>query len=190
MRAGPVLLELIGQPFGNQVDGKARSIGGDDGAGSAELRNLGKQVALDVQIFRDYFDDPIGLRAMRQIVFEISNRDFLRKRSAEECPGRDFLAASTPLRAKRFRSEASAPGLRSGGTISSSTQGRPALAKCAAMRAPMVPAPKTTAFWIASFMNDLRDRYGRLDRLQDLYLTNPELERLQNRQSAVKPQHR
>src|SRR5579863_1821094 len=84
--------------------------------------------------------------------------------------GRDFFAASIPLRAKRFRSEAGAPGLRSGGTMSSSTQGSPALAKCAAMRAPMVPAPKTTAFCMGSFMGRFRMRYGRLDRLQDLYL--------------------
>ena len=33
--------------------------------------------------------------------------------------------------------------------------GRPALAKCAAMRAPMVPAPRTAAFWIERVMRDL-----------------------------------
>ena len=34
-------------------------------------------------------------------------------------------------------------------------QGWPALAKCAAMRAPMVPAPRTAAFWIERVMRDL-----------------------------------
>src|SRR5205814_8652484 len=66
--------------------------------------------------------------------------------------GRAFLAASKPFRAKRFRSDAGASGFRSGGTISSSTHGKPAFAKCAAMRAPIVPAPKTTAFCMARFI--------------------------------------
>ena len=87
--------------------------------------------------------------------------------------GRDFFAASSPFRAKRFLSDVGASGFRSGGTISSSTHGRPAFAKCAAMRAPIVPAPNTTAFCMASFIAALRLRYERSDRLQ-------------NRQSAVK----
>jgi hypothetical protein len=73
---------------------------------------------------------------------EIRSAKFALKKAA----GRDFFAASRPLRARRLRSPGGASGFKSGGTMSSNTQGSPALAKCAAMRAPMVPAPRTAAF--------------------------------------------
>src|SRR5712691_311357 len=48
----------------------------------------------------------------------------------------------------RFCSVPEAFGGRLGGAISSKMHGKPAFAKCAAMRAPIVPAPSTTAFSI------------------------------------------
>src|SRR2546425_13270096 len=68
--------------------------------------------------------------------------------------GRDLRADSSPARTMRLRSLAGAPGGRSGGTMSSRTHGRPALAKCAAIRAPIVPAPRTTAFSMRRFMQE------------------------------------
>src|SRR5271163_2996160 len=66
--------------------------------------------------------------------------------------GFDFFAASSPARTILLRSPAGAPGFRSGGTISNKMHGSPALAKCAAIREPMVPAPNTAAFSIRRFM--------------------------------------
>ena len=75
-------------------------------------------------------------------------------RAAGPQTGRASVGAK-PFRAKRFRSNASAPGFKSGGTISNSTHGNPALAKCAAIRAPIVPAPSTTAFCMEIFIRTL-----------------------------------
>src|SRR5271170_5367756 len=58
--------------------------------------------------------------------------------------GLDFFAASSPAAAILFRAGPSA----SGGTMSNRKLGTPALANCAAMRAPMVPAPRTATLWI------------------------------------------
>ena len=71
--------------------------------------------------------------------------------AVKKAAGRDFKAASIPARANRlrtsglckFRPRAFSTALNSGGTMSSRKTGTPALAKCAAMRAPMVPAPRT-----------------------------------------------
>ena len=60
--------------------------------------------------------------------------------------GFDFLAASSPAAATLLREFAPA----SEGTMSSKRLGTPALAKWAAMRAPIVPAPRTATFWMVS----------------------------------------
>src|SRR6267143_4080587 len=83
----------------------------------------------------------------------------------KKAAGLAFLAASSPARTILLRS-AGAPSF---GTMSSSRQGRPALAKCAAMRAPMVPAPRTAAFWTERVMRDLFEASVRRDRLQNQY---------------------
>src|SRR3984893_1010081 len=80
-----------------------------------------------------------------------------RSASAEvkKAAGLDFFAASTPARTILFRSAAAVPAGKFGGTISSRMHGTPALAKCAAMREPIVPAPKTTALSIRCFIDAL-----------------------------------
>jgi hypothetical protein len=60
--------------------------------------------------------------------------------------GFDFLAASSPARTILLRSAGDASEAKFAGTISSKMHGRPAFAKCAAIREPIVPAPSTTAF--------------------------------------------
>src|SRR5260370_39330374 len=66
-----------------------------------------------------------------------------------------FFAASSPARTILLRSAAGASAGKFGATMSSKMQGSPALAKCAAMREPIVPAPRTTAFSIRCFMDAL-----------------------------------
>ncbi len=69
--------------------------------------------------------------------------------------GLAFFAASYPSRAMRLRTcgdssvspLACSSGVSSRGTISSSRVGIPALARCAAICAPIVPAPSTAAFF-------------------------------------------
>src|SRR5229473_2193466 len=75
--------------------------------------------------------------------------------AVKNAAGLDFFAASSPARTILLRSPAGASAGKFGGTISSKTQGSPALAKCAAMREPIVPAPSTTAFSIRRFMDAL-----------------------------------
>ena len=74
MRAGPVLLELGGGLLGDLADGEAGGVGGDDGAGAAMGGDAFEEAALDVEIFRYGFDDPIGFGAAGEIVFEISDQ--------------------------------------------------------------------------------------------------------------------
>src|SRR5213594_3510942 len=71
--------------------------------------------------------------------------------------GRDLSAVSRPARARRLRTWrwssvrplACSSGVGSRGTISSRSAGIEALAKWAAMRAPIVPAPSTATFLIS-----------------------------------------
>jgi len=60
--------------------------------------------------------------------------------------GFDFFAASRPARTILLRSPAGASAGKPGGMMSSKMHGSPAFAKCAAMREPIVPAPRTNAF--------------------------------------------
>ena len=91
MRAGPMLLEFLAHALGDQMNRQAGGIGGDDRAGLAELRHAGKQVALDVEIFGDDFDDPVGVFATRQVVFKIADGDFFRQRGGKKSGGLGFL---------------------------------------------------------------------------------------------------
>ena len=77
MSAGPVLLEFLAHAFGDQVNRQSGGIGGDDGSGLAELGHAREQAALDLEIFGDHFDDPVGVFAARQVVFEIADGDFI-----------------------------------------------------------------------------------------------------------------
>jgi hypothetical protein len=85
--AGPVLLEFFGHAFGDEMDGKAAGVGGDDGAGLAELRKTREEFALDIEVFGDDFDDPIGFGDAGEVVFEIANGDFFGQRRGEKSGG-------------------------------------------------------------------------------------------------------
>ncbi len=85
MRAGPVLLEIGVGLGGDLADGKAGGIGGDDGAGAAVRGDASQQLALDLQIFGDDLDDPIGFGAPGEIVFEIADGDASCRAGSKEC---------------------------------------------------------------------------------------------------------
>ena len=91
MCAGPVLLEFFGHAFGDEMDGKAAGIGGDDGAGLAELRDAGKEIAFDFEIFGNDLDDPIGFGDAGEIVFKIADGDLFRESRREKCGGTGFF---------------------------------------------------------------------------------------------------
>jgi hypothetical protein len=111
------------------------------------------EASLDVQVFNDRFDDQIAVFEFREVVVEVSDGDE-RRRSGEERSRLRFLAASSPARAMRFRTALlsivnpffASSWVTSRGEISSSSVGTPAFARCAAICAPIVPAPKTAAF--------------------------------------------
>src|SRR6266851_4622555 len=92
----------------------------------------------------------------------------------KKAAGFEFFAASSPARIILLRSAAGASAGKFGGTISSRMHGSPALAKCAAMREPIVPAPSTTAFSIRRFMDALfRKSDGRTGYKTGIPRSNP-----------------
>ena len=66
-----------------------------------------QQAALNVEIFGDGFDDPIGLGAPREIVFEIADGDAAAVAGVKNAAGRAFCAASKPARTMRLRTRGS-----------------------------------------------------------------------------------
>jgi len=85
-----MLLKVFGHAFGNEMDGKAAGVGRDDGAGFAELRDTGEEFALDLEIFSDDFDDPIGFGDAGKIIFEIADRNFLGESGSKKSGGTGF----------------------------------------------------------------------------------------------------
>ena len=68
-------LEVGGSVFGNLANRQAGGVGGDDGAGAAVGGHAFEQALLDLEIFGDDFDDPVGLGAPGEIVFEVADGD-------------------------------------------------------------------------------------------------------------------
>jgi hypothetical protein len=88
--AGPVLLPLVGQALGNAAHGQAGGIRGDQRAGFADLGDAREQRSLDLQVFCDGFDDPVGLGAELQVVFKIAGDDALLQPFVEKRRGAGF----------------------------------------------------------------------------------------------------
>jgi len=107
---------------------------------------LRKQFALEVKLLDDGFNNPIGVSDFRKIVVEIASggqtgeRVLRKTRRAWICArlrvsGGDLAAGAGLESDAKF-----------GATISSRTVATPAFARCAAMRLPMVPAPRNGNF--------------------------------------------
>ena len=61
-------------------------------------------VALDVEVFDHGFDDPVNLGQLRQVVFEVPDRDqAFASDGLKKAAGFDFTAASRPAAAMRLR---------------------------------------------------------------------------------------
>ena len=91
VRAGPVLLEIVRAPFGDEVNGQAGRVGCHDGARLADRFDARKKAALDFEILGDGFDDPVHLAAPGEIVFEIARGDEPRRLRREKgCRARFF----------------------------------------------------------------------------------------------------
>ena len=82
VRAKPVAAEIVGEAFGDLGHRQAAGVGGDDGAGLANGFDLAQQLALDLQVFDDGFDDPVDFGELRQIVFEVADGDQARRATA------------------------------------------------------------------------------------------------------------
>jgi len=85
-----VLLELFGHALGDEMDRKATGVGGDDGAGLAELGDAREELTLDFEIFGDDFDDPVGFRDAGEVIFELPMEIFSANAGVKNAAGRDF----------------------------------------------------------------------------------------------------
>ena len=70
MRAGPMAAEIQTASFGDFADAETGSICGNESAGTAMSFDAFEKRALDFEIFGDDFDDPIGLGAPIEIIFQ------------------------------------------------------------------------------------------------------------------------
>ena len=70
MRAEPMPRKSCVHLCGDLADRKATCVSGDDGVGASIGRYLLEKRALDLEILRDGFDDPIAIAQQIEIVFE------------------------------------------------------------------------------------------------------------------------
>ena len=136
VRAEKMLAEFGRIAFGDLRQRNAAGVGGDDGAGRAMRDHPVVERALDGEVFGDGFDDPVAVCDLREVVVEVAGGDeaggFGNEERGRAAFERGFDAIARGLIATLRRR-----------TISSSSDGICALARCAAMREPMVPAPRT-----------------------------------------------
>ena len=94
MRAGPVLLPFVGKSLGDAAHGQTGGVGGDDRSGLANFGDAREQCALDLEVFRDDFDDPVRFGAELQIVFKISRDDAVFQAARKKRGGLGFCGGS------------------------------------------------------------------------------------------------
>ena len=160
MRSRPVPLEILGVIFADAMDGQTGGVGGHQRSRLAHRFHALEKLALDFQILGHGFDNPIRIAEPRQVVFEIARGDQAGRFGSEKSRGPRLPGR---LQARRYDAIAHRGafegqpvsfflGRKSRGMMSSRMQGMPAFARCAAMRAPIVPAPSTAAFSILRFI--------------------------------------
>src|SRR3546814_196329 len=139
--------EALRQAFGQQRQRQCRGVGRDDRAVLAHALETLVEVAFHLGIFQHRLDDPVAVGELVYVVLQIARRD--QPGGALPHEGRRVafsIFAMAPL-ASALRS--SVPCGAPSGTMSSSSTGTPALASCAAMPAPITPAPITAACLMA-----------------------------------------
>ena len=138
--AEPGAAELGGQLRGNAGYRQAAGIGGEDDSGLEEGGDFGEKFLLDGQVLGDCLDNPIAFGKKAQVMLEGSGLD-------QADVGR-VVEGGRLGAAEGIERGVTAMPLPVSPAKSSSTTGMPALARWAAMRTPMVPAPSTAACWI------------------------------------------
>ena len=162
MRDAEALLERLAAPLHELGDAQPRGVRGDDGA-PAELVDARVELLLDGEVFDDGLDDDVALRdGLGQVVLEVAVEISASKRGEKNAAGLALRAPSRPASAILLRALRSPAGASLGGMSSSRTR-RPAFARCAAMAAPMTPAPRTVTSLIGSVVA-IRPRYPRFTR--------------------------
>ena len=130
VRAEPVAAEIVAASLSERGDRNARRVRADDRSRPARGVDLLEQRALDVEPLDDGLDDPVASREASQAGVEAGGRDQRPRVGSEERVGLERPRALQSLR-------------RGVGVTSSSSDGTPALAKWAAICAPITPAPST-----------------------------------------------
>ncbi len=118
-------------------------------------QNAGEQRGFDFEILGDGFNDPVAVGELGQIVVEVAGGDERGLRRLIEGRGLGFGESSDCGCGQRGCAVR-----RLAGTMSSRRTGMPALARCAAMREPMVPAPSTAARRTSKRLSSQADGYG------------------------------
>ena len=79
MGAAKILSEIFGPAFTEQVNGNARSIGGDQGARLAELLQFFVQTLFNIQSLHHHFNCPVAGGNVFQVVIKIAGSDPLHR---------------------------------------------------------------------------------------------------------------
>src|SRR5579883_526764 len=122
--------ESGGESFRDLPQRDAAGVGGDDRVGLAQRLHFFKKRALDLQVFDHGFQNPVAISDAARSLSKFPGETSDVRESRKNPPGRCLAAFSTPFFASSV-------------DTSSSREGMPALAKCAAIREPIVPAPRT-----------------------------------------------
>src|SRR5690242_17163456 len=93
MRSGKVTAEIFAAALFNAANRKPGSVCGNERAWAAVRFDFSEECALDIEIFRDRFDDPIGFGAPIEIVFKVANLNAARDFWREECGGAGLQGA-------------------------------------------------------------------------------------------------
>ncbi len=75
VRTEPAAAEVVRETFGDLGHRQAAGVGGDDRSGLAHGIDALQQLALDVEVFDDDFDDPVDLGQLGEVVFEVADGD-------------------------------------------------------------------------------------------------------------------
>src|SRR5208283_2156664 len=88
--AKPVVPEVFAEAFGDGMDGKAASVGGDDGSRLANHFHLAQQRTLNVEILHHDLDDPVTVGKQAEMIFEVYGSNQACERSLHESCGLGF----------------------------------------------------------------------------------------------------
>ena len=95
-----VTAEFVVKVLHHGVDGQPRCVGADDGSGFAMLGRPRENLALDVKVFLDDLDDPVGLGDALPVILEITHFDLRGEVLDEERRGPRLQSSAQGIVAK------------------------------------------------------------------------------------------